>query len=186
MAARMWFVCRAARAAAFFPNFVANTPSLSARSYKSAVSLDKIYPDSDLNHVKPVEAPQSTNEVFSGYIPMNRVEVRENNPDNPFRVELRVHLDSAEWIPQSGKDRLKKLAKVYIDADGKLVVSSDKTKKKLVNVADCVDKLRIMVREACKPPPENIPETRFTLRAKAERTAAKRLLVRKDAVKLTS
>ncbi|EEC17733.1 immature colon carcinoma transcript 1 protein, putative, partial [Ixodes scapularis] len=171
----MYDLYGAARAAAFFPNFVANTFSLFVRSYKSAVSLDKIYPDSDLNHVKPIEAPQSTNEVFSGYIPMNPVDVREKNPDNPFRVELRVHLDSADWIPQSGRERLKKLAKVYIDADGKLVVSLDKTKKKLVHVADCVDKLRIMVREACKPPPENIPETRFTLRAKAERTAAKRL-----------
>ncbi|CAN8002928.1 unnamed protein product [Ixodes hexagonus] len=185
MAARMWAVCRAAKTAAFSPNFVGKTPGLSVRSYKSALSLDKIYPDSDLNPVKPVKAPESTNEVFSGYVPMNRIDVLEENADNPFKVELRFHLDSADWIPQVGRDRLKQLAKIYIDADGRLVVSSDKTRKKLVNVADCVDKLRSMIREACKPPPENVPETRFTLRAKAEREAAKRLLLRKDSLKLS-
>lgn len=177
MAARTWVLCRSAILTARSFKYSAN-PIPNARLYKSDVSLDTLYPTSGLDIAKRVEIPRNAEDTFSGYIPMKRIDVFEDAV-NPFKVELRFHLDSADWMPKVARDRLKVLCKSSIDKNGRLVVSSDKTRKKLVNVADCTDKLRCMVREACKPPPESIPETRFTRRYKAEREATKRLRIRK-------
>lgn len=136
------------------------------RSYKSDISLDKLYPASG--------DPQPPTE---GGIPMKDVQVFDHDPSNPYRVQVRVHLDSVQWISAEAKGRLRSLCKPYIDCEGHLVIASDKTRKKTINLADCLDKLRCMVREVSRPPPEYIPETRFTLRAKHERLAAARLRV---------
>ncbi|KAH7950282.1 hypothetical protein HPB49_021803 [Dermacentor silvarum] len=144
-------------------------PLLPARcmSYKSDISLDKLYPASSNAQSPPLE----------GGVQMKDVQVYDHDPTNPYRVEVRVHLDSAQWISQEAKDRLRLMCKPFIDSRGNLVLASDKTRKKSINVADCMDKLRCMLSEVSRPPPDNIPETRFTLRAKHERLAAARLRI---------
>uniref|UniRef100_G3MQZ4 Prokaryotic-type class I peptide chain release factors domain-containing protein n=1 Tax=Amblyomma maculatum TaxID=34609 RepID=G3MQZ4_AMBMU len=141
------------------------------RSYKSDISLDKLYPASG-DAQPPIE----------GGITMTDVQVFDNDPSNPYRVEIHVHLDSAQWISAEAKNRLRSECKPYINCEGHLVIGSDKTRKKTVNLADCLDILRCMVREVSRPPPKNIPENRFTLRAKHERLAAARLRVPKASV----
>nr|XP_037287445.1 LOW QUALITY PROTEIN: peptidyl-tRNA hydrolase ICT1, mitochondrial-like [Rhipicephalus microplus] len=139
------------------------------RSYKSDISLDKLYPSSGEN------ATQSP--PLEGGVNMKDVQIYDHDPTNPYRVEIRVHLDSTQWISQEAKQRLRQECKPFIDSHGNLVLHSDKTRKKSVNVADCLDMLRCMLREVSRPPPENIPETRLTLRAKHERLAAARLRI---------
>ncbi|KAH9365380.1 hypothetical protein HPB48_011408 [Haemaphysalis longicornis] len=143
------------------------------RSYKSSINLETLYPDS-----KNVEIPTGQG------VPMSDVKIYDEDPSNPFRVEVRVHLDSAQWISPEAKNRLRLECKPYIDSHGHLVLASDRTRKKSINVADCLDKLRCMLREVSNPPPEKIPETRFTLRAKHERLAAERLRVPRAAESL--
>ncbi|XP_070379936.1 large ribosomal subunit protein mL62-like [Dermacentor albipictus] len=139
------------------------------RSYKSDVSLDKLYPASNTAQTPPLE----------GGVQMKDVQIYDHDPANPYRVEIRVHLDSARWISQEARDRLRLTCKPFIDSRGNLVFASDKTRKKSINLADCLDKLRCMLRELSRPPPNNVPETRFTLRAKHERLAAARLRIPK-------
>ncbi|KAH7944601.1 hypothetical protein HPB52_021816 [Rhipicephalus sanguineus] len=139
------------------------------RCYKSDISLDKLYPSSGDG------ATQSPR--LEGGVNMKDIQINDHDPTSPHRVEIRVHLDSAQWISPEAKQRLRLECKPFIDSSGNLVLHSDKTRKKSINVADCLDMLRCMLREVSLPPPENIPETRFTLRAKHERLAAARLRI---------
>ncbi|KAL1477896.1 hypothetical protein MTO96_035386 [Rhipicephalus appendiculatus] len=122
------------------------------RSYKSDISLDKLYPSSGDG------ATQSPR--LEGGVHLKDVQIYDHDPTNPYRVEIRVHLDSAQWISPEAKQRLRLQCKPFIDSSGNLVLHSDKTRKKSVNLADCLDMLRCMLREVSRPPPENIPETR--------------------------
>lgn len=45
-----------------------------------------------------------------------------------------------------------------MNKDGELVVSSDKTRKQILNQADCLDKIRNMVFQASVKPKELSPE----------------------------
>uniref|UniRef100_A0A131XBU2 Putative peptidyl-trna hydrolase n=1 Tax=Hyalomma excavatum TaxID=257692 RepID=A0A131XBU2_9ACAR len=140
------------------------------RSYKSDISLDKLYPESSSDSA--TKSPP-----LEGGVQMKDVQIYDHDPNNPYRVEIRVHLDTAQWISPEAKDRLRLECRPFIDSVGNLVLASDKTKKKSINLADCLDMLRCMLSEVSRPPPENIPETRFTLRAKHERLAAARLRI---------
>ena len=50
--------------------------------------------------------------------------------------------------------------------DGWLVVTSDKTRKQLLNQADCLDKIRVLVRNASKKPYEPTEEDMAVLQAR--------------------
>ncbi|KAH8036830.1 hypothetical protein HPB51_006099 [Rhipicephalus microplus] len=58
------------------------------RSYKSDISLDKLYPSSGEN------ATQSP--PLEGGVNMKDVQIYDHDPTNPYRVEIRVHLDSTQ------------------------------------------------------------------------------------------
>ena len=45
-----------------------------------------------------------------------------------------------------------------ITNDGYLIVTSDKTRKQILNQADCIDKIRQMVFVAGRPPKQPSPE----------------------------
>ena len=51
-----------------------------------------------------------------------------------------------------------------INKDGFLIVSSERTRKQFINTADCIDRIRSFVYEACKPPPEISEDTKLMLK----------------------
>ena len=53
-----------------------------------------------------------------------------------------------------------------ITKDGWLVVTSDKTRKQMLNQADCLDKIRVLVRNASKKPYEPTAEDMKVLQAR--------------------
>ncbi|ESO07693.1 hypothetical protein HELRODRAFT_75878 [Helobdella robusta] len=61
------------------------------------------------------------------------------------KVEIRFHVPSAKWIPEPLKEKLKIKEAGRITKDGYLVVTSDKTRKQLLNQADCFDKIRTII-----------------------------------------
>ncbi|XP_022662331.1 peptidyl-tRNA hydrolase ICT1, mitochondrial-like isoform X2 [Varroa jacobsoni] len=153
-------------------------------SFKSPLNIENLYgagPEAIADSPQP---PQSTESTFSGFIPMKELSVTYSRSSGPggqhvnttnSKVHIRFHIDSATWIPNNAKKRLKTQCASSITKDGFFVISSDRTRKQILNTADCVDRIRTMVFEACKPPPEVSQETRQMLKARLDRAAAIRL-----------
>merc|ERR1712227_1071632 len=66
------------------------------------------------------------------------------------KVEIRFHVESADWLPQTSRDNILKTYKTRVTRDGYLILCSDKTRKQILNQADCVQRLREMIWEANK------------------------------------
>jgi len=130
--------------------------------YKSQYNVQHLYPNSNPDFlgnpaVKPV--PVSEGE-FSGYIPVDKLDIaysqsiaQTQDPLNMNRrvysnVEVRFHVASADWLSQTCKDKLLLSLKTTITSDGFLILRSDKTRKQILNQADCIAKLREIIWDA--------------------------------------
>ena len=89
------------------------------------------------------------------------------------RVELRVDLDRVEGLADDARPRLRALAAGRLDAEGRLLVTSQRTRDQHRNLEDAREKVRALVRRALVPPKRRRP-TRATAAAKAKRLAGKR------------
>ncbi|PYQ52056.1 MAG: aminoacyl-tRNA hydrolase [Acidobacteria bacterium] len=89
------------------------------------------------------------------------------------RVELRVDLDRAEGLPDEARARLRALAARRLDAQGRLLVTSQRTRDQHRNLEDAREKVRALVRRALVAPKRRKP-TRVTAAAKAVRLSRKR------------
>ncbi|OQR70211.1 peptidyl-tRNA hydrolase ICT1 [Tropilaelaps mercedesae] len=161
-----------------------NLAGIRRLAFKSPLNVGTLYgaePDAIADSPKP---PQSTETAFTGYIPMKELIISHCRSSGPggqnvdktnTKADVRFHLDSATWIPKEAKQRLKTICASSISKEGFLIVNSDRTRKQTINTADCIDKIRTMVFEACKPPPEISYETKQMLKNRLERAAARRL-----------
>ncbi|CAL1530823.1 unnamed protein product [Lymnaea stagnalis] len=156
--------------------------SMQVASFKSHLSIDKIYPNSNPDFLRKSESlthslrrPQShsqsieptepkkgqkesrTKETFSGYIPIEALEISASRSSGPggqgvntanSKIEVRFHLESATWIPEWIKPRLSEQEQGRITKDGFFVVRSDLTRKQMLNQADCMNKIRNMIYSA--------------------------------------
>jgi ribosome-associated protein len=89
------------------------------------------------------------------------------------KVELRVDLDRIEGLPGEARTRLASLADGRLDAEGRLLVVSQRTRDQHRNLEDAREKVRALVRRAMVRPRTRRP-TRVTAAAKARRLAEKK------------
>ena len=89
------------------------------------------------------------------------------------KVELRVDLDRVEGLSPSARSRLLALAASRLDAEGRLVVVSQKTRDQSRNLEDARAKLRaLLLRSLVAPRPRRA--TRPSKASKERRLEAKR------------
>ncbi|KAK9499232.1 hypothetical protein O3M35_002308 [Rhynocoris fuscipes] len=156
----------------------------SASTYKSSISLANLYPKSSLSFTNPVKIPQNAS-GFSGYIPIEKLDITYSRSSGPggqnvnkveTKVDIRFHVESADWLNEDIKKKLILRHKNRINKDGFLIVKSDKTRSQLYNQADAITVLREMIRKAAEPvstgPSE---ETVHMLRKRKERANRERL-----------
>ncbi|KAI9305876.1 hypothetical protein BJ944DRAFT_160914 [Cunninghamella echinulata] len=62
------------------------------------------------------------------------------------KVDLRLPLDQAFWIPEHGREKLK--TSQYITKSGELKITSDKTRSQGKNLQDCYEKLVVIIKQA--------------------------------------
>ena len=100
------------------------------------------------------------------------------------KVDLRVDLDAIEGLPDHARARLQRLAAHRLDADGRLVMTSQTTRSQSQNLEDARAKVRALIaaslvrpeaRRATRPS-KSSREARIT--GKKQRGAIKRLRVR--------
>jgi ribosome-associated protein len=68
------------------------------------------------------------------------------------KVDLRVDLDAIEGISEPALARLKALCRHRLDADGRLMVSSQTERNQARNLAEALDRVRGLVAAALREP----------------------------------
>ena len=68
------------------------------------------------------------------------------------KIELRVDLDAIEGLSASALARLRSLARHRLDADGRLLITSQATRTQAQNADDARNKAAALVRAALVPP----------------------------------
>ncbi|XP_071813618.1 large ribosomal subunit protein mL62-like [Apostichopus japonicus] len=167
-------------------------------SYESQYSLNKLYPGSDQDVTKPLDKPSkelflrlqddieevSETEKFSGFIPIDKLNVKFSKSGGPggqnvnkveSKVDLRFHLESAEWLPASIRAQIQEKKQTNINAKGELVITSQKTRSQMRNVQDCLQKLRDIIAEVQRTPKEPDENSAAVWRMRQEKSTRERL-----------
>lgn len=76
------------------------------------------------------------------------------------RVALHWDLAASAVLPPDARDRLLRLAAAKIDAQGRLTVTSQRTRDQERNLQDAREKLRLLVLRALQPPRPRRPTRR--------------------------
>jgi len=97
------------------------------------------------------------------------------------KVDLRVDLALVEGLSSPARDRLLRLAARRLDAEGRLLVTSQATRTQSLNVEDARDKVRALIAAALVRPKTRRP-TRPTAVARERRIEGKK---RRSVVKRT-
>uniref|UniRef100_U5EV93 Large ribosomal subunit protein mL62 n=1 Tax=Corethrella appendiculata TaxID=1370023 RepID=U5EV93_9DIPT len=157
--------------------------------FKSDLSLEKIYPNSNLRLYTPAPPQPLKDDKFNGYIPLDKVEVTYSRSSGPggqnvnmvnTKVDLRIKIEEATWLAQKTRERLAELHKTKISKDGYFIIKSDLTRSQQMNLAYALEKFRRYVREAEQPVSKELSaETVEKLRRRQEKASRERLMVKR-------
>jgi ribosome-associated protein len=89
------------------------------------------------------------------------------------KVVLELDLDRVDVLSAAQKKRLRQLAGNRINAEGRLIVTSQETRNRVRNLEDARAKLAALIRQCLKPPKKRRP-TKPSRRAKQRRLSNKR------------
>lgn len=98
------------------------------------------------------------------------------------KVELRIDLGLVEGLDAAARERLAQLASARLDAEGRLVVTSQRTRDQGRNLEDARSKLRAFVARALVPPKPR-RATRPTPTSREARLRSKRRIASKKAAR---
>lgn len=98
------------------------------------------------------------------------------------KVELTFDFETSVALPDQARDRLRALAKGSLDAEGRVLITSQKTRDQAKNLADARDKLRDMVLKALVVPKVRKP-TKPSKASKVRRLTTKKKLSAKKATR---
>lgn len=116
-------------------------------------------------------------------IPMDQVEFGFSRSSGPggqnvnklnTKAELRFHIDSASWIPEDVRGRLREIQGNKINNSGELLITSQEFRTQSKNKDDCISKLQTMLEEAYIEPKDREMWTGISKKTKIERRDNKR------------
>lgn len=93
----------------------------------------------------------SSSASFNGVIPTDKIEKRfslssgpggQNVQKNATKVEIRFKVSEAEWLNETLRNSMEEKLSHRINSAGELIIDSDRTRERHLNIADCFDKLR--------------------------------------------
>ncbi|XP_064323150.1 large ribosomal subunit protein mL62 isoform X2 [Phalacrocorax carbo] len=152
--------------------------------YRSAYSLDKLYPP---RQDGAADAPEETQPATLN-IPLARLTVsycRSSGPGGQHvnkvntKAEVRFHLASADWIPEAVRQKMASMHRNKINRAGELIVNSEESRYQMRNLAICLEKIRTMVAEATEKPEVESKETTQKFIERVEKMNRERLRQKK-------
>ncbi|CAF0845600.1 unnamed protein product [Rotaria sp. Silwood1] len=163
---------------------------IKSRTYKSNLSYDKLFPNCKSLDILsgPIKSPtnESTgNAKFNGFIPIDKLEITHRHARGPggqhvnktlSGVEIRFHVDSATWIPDWIKSRFRDMNQTRINRDGYFIIFSDETRHRLLNQAQCLDRIRALIRDASLVPKGLSDEERKTIEERKKVSSNERVI----------
>ncbi|KAJ0176940.1 hypothetical protein K1T71_006949 [Dendrolimus kikuchii] len=157
-------------------------------AYKSSISLETLYPNSSLKLTTPPPTID-LNEKFSGYIPIEKLDITYSASSGPggqnvnkvhTKVDLRFKLSEADWLHPDVRQKMLELYNNKLSKEGYLIIRSDITRSQQMNLADCMQKLRNMIRYASVTKRQPSPETEERIRQRHLKAARLRVAVKRD------
>lgn len=98
------------------------------------------------------------------------------------KIELSFDFENTVALPDSVKERLRVLAKNSLDAEGRVLIKSEKTRDQGKNLADAREKLKDLVLKAMVVPKTRKP-TKVSKAQKAKRLTTKKKVAAKKATR---
>lgn len=95
------------------------------------------------------------------------------------KVELRFDVEASAVLSTEVQERLKSLARTKLDAEGRIVLSSQESRSQLGNIKNVRKKLRKLLLRALQPPKKRIA----TAPSKAAKAARRQSKSRRSAIK---
>ncbi|GAU87808.1 hypothetical protein RvY_00606 [Ramazzottius varieornatus] len=160
--------------------------------FKSIYSLDKLYPNSKFDYTgadNQYREAAEKSETFHGYIPVEELQVSYSRSSGPggqnvnkvnTKVDVRFDIEKAKWIPNHLKPLLREKHNTRITKEGEFFIQSDKTRSRDYNMADCLDKIRYIIRQLEHPEVEVTPEDEAIIAYRQRKAAAERLREKRD------
>ena len=163
---------------AIIPRFSRQTIVRCVSSYKSDINIDTLYPSpGPVKHddvVKELASQAGSKESqFNGYIPVSELTVAHTSQT---AVDLRFHVQSASWLSAETKAKISEQLGDELSREGWLVVRSDRTASRTLNMADALEKLRANIRAAENPVSDSYPFLEKEIARKARLKAARQRL----------
>ncbi|KAE8576855.1 hypothetical protein XENTR_v10004349 [Xenopus tropicalis] len=152
-----------------------------ASTYRSAYSLERLYPGSDLRTA-------ALGDQGVADIPVDRLTISYCKSSGPggqnvnkvnTKAEVRFHLASADWIPEDVRQKISVQCKNRINRSGELIVVSEQSRYQMENLAACLEKIRGIVADAAKKPKMLSKEDVEVRRARVEKMNRERLQQKK-------
>lgn len=127
-------------------------------------------PDDDIRVTRSIRIPRSElNFQFSRSGGPGGQNVNKLNT----RVQMRWNVETTEALRDDVRERLKSRARRRINADGELIITSQRYRDQSRNIDDCIEKLRALVHESAQKPTPRKP-TRPTAGSERRRIEAKK------------
>lgn len=157
--------------------------------FKSAIHPDiYLYPGTSVQDqykkIDPSSLISTDPHSFSGFIPVDALTVRYSDSwgrvtgdvSRDSRVDIRFHLESATWLADEVKAKIKDKWGQDLSKDGYMVVRSDRTRSAMMNKADALRKLReaIWAAEAKEQKGQTNPELEFEIQRKKQIALARK------------
>lgn len=157
----------------------------SASEFRSAYSLDKLYPSSTFNYSCQIRDHQT------GFnIPVDRLKITYSRSSGPggqnvnkvnTKAEVRFHIATADWLSEEVRQNILSKHKNKINKSGELIITSEVSRYQMRNLSDCLQKIQDMITEASYKPAEPSEEDAAFRRTRVEQMNRERLRQKKIA-----
>ncbi|KAK7870572.1 hypothetical protein R5R35_009081 [Gryllus longicercus] len=144
-----------------------NVRNVNNSTFNSYISLKRLYPGSNVNLFTP-QFQKESEKGFSGFIPVDQLQITFSRSGGPggqnvnkvnTKVDVRFHVETANWINNDLKKKIFLEHKTKINKDGFLVVRSEKTRSQQLNLADALERIRTMIWQLTESETVISPET---------------------------
>ncbi|XP_006136470.2 large ribosomal subunit protein mL62 isoform X2 [Pelodiscus sinensis] len=164
----------------------AATGAAPSSEFRSEYALDRLYPEQRGSDA--AEGAQAGTKQISPDIPVDCLSIsycRSSGPGGQnvnkvnSKAEVRFHLASADWIAEDVREKMAVMHKNKINKSGELIINSEVSRHQMKNLADCLQKIRDMIKEATQKPNVVSKETTQLLIARVQKMNRERLRQKK-------